>query len=92
LLGTEFEERYVGKPKGSKIMDLKVFAENDVRVGIEFFKHDGNIYVKYGNIENSGDGHLQRFEKVVQKCYYKIGAKQFEEINNVVKTSKKRER
>ena len=92
LLGTEFEGQYVGKPNGTKIMNLKIFAENDVRVDIEFFKHDENIYASFENMESSGDEHLQRFKKVAEKCYYKISTKKFEEIENVVRTAKKRER
>ncbi len=92
LLGAEFEGQYDKKPDGAKVLSLKIFAEDEVSADIEFFKQNENIYAHFNHIESSDNEHLQRFGKVAEKCYYKINTKQFEEIDNVVRTAKKRER
>ncbi len=93
LLNTEFIGQEEKKAeKGQKILDLQLNAENDVVVNIEFLKKNENIYADFKNFENVSDNNLQIFADAADKCYYKIDKKDFEEIDNVVRSAEKRER
>ena len=93
LLNTEFIGQEEKKAeKGQKILDLQLNAENDVVVNIEFLKKNENIYADFKNFENVSDNNLQIFVDAADKCYYKIDKKDFEEIDNVVRSAEKRER
>lgn len=87
MLNTEFVTQTEEKIEGKNLMKLKLYAEDDVEVDIDFIETEDDIYVHYDFSEIGAQSHLQKFADKARKCYYQIDKKRYEEVKNVVFTA-----